>query len=279
MLKQLKSALLVLALGAATSSLQAATYNGDLIVGFTKQSGMDLVYDIGPASALTNGQNWNLSALLSGFDLGTVRWGIIGDANGAPRVAWMTTDGIIPPTIASNAKWGQLDTATKSIYQFFTTAGAGQSLSIDASDDNSWNNQAISGSLLTAYHNVYLDPTVTGQSTAVFFKVLANNTDPVQIGNFTLAANGVLTFTTNSATAVVPAPPVLSIIRVGTTSTISFLTTNGATYKLYFTNTAGLTSTVTNWPSSATTVSGNNATNSINDITTDSDRFYRVMAY
>ncbi|HLP77693.1 MAG TPA: hypothetical protein VK327_12335 [Candidatus Paceibacterota bacterium] len=278
MLRKLQLALLTLFIGAITS-LHAANYNGDLLVGFTTQSGNDLIYDLGPASALTDGKTWNLGSLLSGMNLATTYWGVIGDKNGTPRVAWTTTDGaMVPPSLSGNSDWSTLDTPTKSIYQNFATAGAGQSLTIASTDDNSWNMQAINGALSTQYHNAYEDPTVLGAGSAALFQVLANGSTPTQIGSFTLGANGVLTYNVFSPTVPLPPAPTIFISRSGNTSSISFATTNGATYRLYYTNHTGLTAPLTNWPSLPTTITGNGSTNVMMDTTTDSDRFYRVSA-
>ena len=100
------------------------------------------------------------------------------------------------------------------------------------------------------------------------------------MGTFSLAANGVVTFTTNSVVPPPPTPPVPQIVlitRTNTTSTIYFSTTNSAfTYNLYYTNAAGLFAPISNWTVSASSVVGNGLTNSITDTTTDSDRYYRV---
>src|SRR5579872_3048948 len=80
--KIVKLTLLPIALAAfsAVSSATAGTvYNGDLIIGFTVGTGNDLVYDLGPVSAVTNNRTWSLTSLLSGYDLATVNWGIIGN--------------------------------------------------------------------------------------------------------------------------------------------------------------------------------------------------------
>ena len=101
------------------------------------------------------------------------------------------------------------------------------------------------------------------------------------LGYFTLNPNGTMTFTRQSSavTNSPPPPPTLTITRSGTTSTISFGTTNGATYTLYFTNSAGLKQPMSTWPSVSPSVSGNGSVNSFQDITTDPNRFYRVGAH
>src|SRR5262249_14912636 len=69
------------------------------------------------------------------------------------------------------------------------------------------------------------------------------------VGYFLFNPGGTITFTRASAATPVPPRPLLSIQRSGSTSTISFGTTNGATYTLYYTNTAGLTAPIANWKS------------------------------
>ena len=195
MKKQVRTVLLAAALAAAAST-QAATYTGDLLIGFTSQSGNDFIYDLGQASSLFSGETFNLSSGLGGFNLSTVHWGIIGDKNVAGvRTAWTSTGGSAPNPIPSTAVWGTLDTATKSIYQNFPLGGAGDTVSISASDDNSWNQQTILGSLTTQYHNVYGDPNSIGIGSENFYSLLANSSAPSLVGTFSLSANGTLTFT------------------------------------------------------------------------------------
>jgi len=101
------------------------------------------------------------------------------------------------------------------------------------------------------------------------------------LGYFSLNTDGTLTFTraTSTTTSPLPPPPVLSIQRNGTTNTISFATTNGAIYKLYFTNVAGLKTQLTNWPSPSTNITGTGSASSFMDITSDTNRFYGVIAH
>lgn len=106
-----------------------------------------------------------------------------------------------------------------------------------------------------------------------------NNGAAYYVGYFTLNPNGTMTFTRASISAgVAPAPRIISLSRSGNTSTVFFTTTNGSfTYTLYYTNSAGLNAPVTNWPvSSATPIVGNGLTNSLSEVTTASNRFYRI---
>jgi len=99
------------------------------------------------------------------------------------------------------------------------------------------------------------------------------------VGYFQFNSDGTMTFTREAAAAPLPPAPVLSISRLGTSSTVSFATTNGATYTLYYTNTAGLNAPVANWFSSPTTITGDGNTKSFLDTSTDTDRVYRVGAH
>jgi hypothetical protein len=196
MKKHVRAALLAAAAFAVVASTQAATYTGDLLIGFTSQSGNDFIFDLGQASALTSGQQFNLSSQLSGFNLNTVNWGIVGDKNVlGVRTAWTTTGGASPIPVNSTAAWGTLDTATKSIYQNFPVGGANDSFSIASTDDNSWNQQTINGSLTTQYHNAYENPNLVGTGTATLWNLVANGSPGSQFGSFTLGANGMVTFT------------------------------------------------------------------------------------
>jgi hypothetical protein len=256
-----------------------------LIIGFTAQTGSDLIYDLGAASSLSDGQTWNLNALLTagGFDLSSVQWGVIGCQNVAgTRIAWCTKFGSVAPKLPNTSAWNSaVDLNIVSIYNSFPAAGAGQNIQPDSSLANSWNQQTIASANASSFHISYTNPNATGETNLDFYKVIATNSPATLLGHFSLAANGVVTFNTNSVVTPPPTPPVPQIVQVaraGTTSTIYFTTTNSATftYNLYYTNSAGLTSPISTWAVSPTSVVGNGLTNSIPDTTTDATRFYRV---
>jgi hypothetical protein len=205
-----KAALLAVLGLASVPAVQAAPYNGDLLIGFTEGSGNDVVYDLGPTSSLYNGETWTLGSLLSGYDLSTISWGVIGtESTGSPRTAWSTTDGTTPPINLPNlSAWGKNNTAISSIYQNFASAGAGQSISIATTDDNSWNSQTISPSLPTQYANVFGNPNVVGTVSDSLYSILANNTTPTLEGNFSLDGNGTVTLN------VVPEPSTYGLLAV-----------------------------------------------------------------
>jgi hypothetical protein len=214
-----KTALLAAIALAVATPAQAATYTGDLLIGFTSQSGSDFIFDLGQASSLTDGQTFNLSSALSSFNLNTVNWGIIGDKNvSGVRTAWTTTSGTTPNTVPNTTTWGSLDTATKSIYQNFPVGGAGDSFTILATDDNSWNQQTINGSLTTQYHNAYENPNLVGLGSESFYSLVANGSAPTLAGNFTLDSGGIVTFT---ATAV-PEPGTYGLLAGAGLLVLSF---------------------------------------------------------
>jgi hypothetical protein len=100
------------------------------------------------------------------------------------------------------------------------------------------------------------------------------------VGYFRFGSDGTMTFTRGSSTnpPPPPPPPQLSASRSGSVTTISFTTTNGATYTLYYTNSAGLSQPVRAWPSLPNTVAGDGSTKTFNDNSADQERFYRVGA-
>jgi hypothetical protein len=100
------------------------------------------------------------------------------------------------------------------------------------------------------------------------------------VGYFELEVDGSMTFTREAAsTPVLPPPaPVLRMARSGAVSSISFLSTNQATYTLLYTNTAGLTAPSSTWPSLPGAITGDGSMKTFQDTTTDATRVYRVQA-
>ncbi|MDB6019940.1 MAG: hypothetical protein JWR19_4429 [Pedosphaera sp.] len=105
------------------------------------------------------------------------------------------------------------------------------------------------------------------------------NGDGAYLGYFELKPNGTLTFTAGTGAAVVIPPPALTFVRSNTVTWISLTTTNNATYTLHYTNSAGLTTSVTNWPVLNTNLSGDGSIQSFQDTSTDPNRFYSVEAH
>jgi hypothetical protein len=213
MKKHYKAALLAVLGLASLSAAQAATYpKGDLIVGFTIGSagaGTDLIYDLGQTSSLTDGQSWDLSSLLTGYNLNNVQWGVIGNTT-SPRVDWTTTDGTQAATVGTLTLFNGLNSIDGGIYSFFGTAGAGQYAVVDYSEQNSWYSQTVSPTLTTQYKTMYEDPNVTGLTTATLWNA-AYQTTPTEMGSFTLNGSGVLSFNVTP----VPEPSTMGLFSAG----------------------------------------------------------------
>lgn len=112
------------------------------------------------------------------------------------------------------------------------------------------------------------------------------------VGYFLLKPDGTMSFTRASVGTMNPPPPpaVLGITHSGTGGIgpgglatnifrISFVASNTANYKLSFTNAAGLSTPVTNWPTLPMTIIGSGSATNFMDATTDLNRFYRVRGY
>lgn len=119
--------------------------------------------------------------------------------------------------------------------------------------------------------NTYTDP-ITGKT----------NGNGYFVGYFLLQQDGTMSFTRASTNSVPPSPPPAPKLLIGTsstTTTVSFGTTNGATYILHYTNGAGLNAPISSWPSLPGTITGDGTVKSFSDSTTDAQRFYRVGAH
>ena len=114
----------------------------------------------------------------------------------------------------------------------------------------------------------YLDPITGATNGAAYF-----------VGYFLFNSNGTMTFTRATPAVVPPPAPVLTISRTNTTSTISFSTTNGATYNLIYTTLPGITSSRSTWSALGSPIIGAGGVTNFTDTTTDSGRIYSVTAH
>ena len=207
----IRIALMTLSAAALATSTQAAIYNGDLLIGFTSGSGNDLIYDLGSPSSLHDGQQWDLSSLVSGFTLSTVQWGVVGSQKiGGVGNLWATTSGSIGASqLPGNPQWAGPETAIKSIGSDFLTLAPGSYItppSGGVGSDNSWYVQTVSGPLTTDYINNYDSPNNTGIGSANLYHVVADNSQASIVSTFSLDPGGRLTLST------VPEPSVLSLV-------------------------------------------------------------------
>ena len=114
---------------------------------------------------------------------------------------------------------------------------------------------------------------------ADLYQLLPGTGDGTYLGYFEFSSAGVMTYRSGpSQGTTVPRPTVTGVTRVGTTATVSFTTVSGAQYSLRYTNSAGLTSPVSTWPTTGSPVAGDGSTKSIADVTSDAQRFYCVSA-
>ena len=261
-----------------------ATYNNDLILGFTATTGNDIEFDLGPASSLVSGDSWNLSSILGSFNLATVNWGVVGTTNiSGTHLSYLTYDDALYgnnlPVLIGVGAWNNIKNANTGIYNnAFTSAGVHNAAAIASSSASSWNSQTVNPTLGTQYQNENVNPNLAGEGAVDFWVQNEAAETNFVLGTFSLSASGVVTYKTNSVVVIPPAPKIVSIVRTNGISTISFTTTNGTfTYTLYYTNSTGLTAPLTSWAASATTLVGNGNTNSLTDTTAaTTNRFYRI---
>lgn len=124
---------------------------------------------------------------------------------------------------------------------------------------------AVVSDLYQSVPQSYTDPT-TG----------TNDGSAYYVGYFTLNTDGTMTFTRASS---LPAAPVITAVtRTNTTTYVSFSTVSGSfSYRLYFTNSTGLTAPIANWPNTGIYyVTGDGSNKTLTNSTTDGNRFYRV---
>jgi hypothetical protein len=94
------------------------------------------------------------------------------------------------------------------------------------------------------------------------------------LGYFEFNTNGVMTYVAYPSVAVV-APTIISIVRTGTTNTITFTTGPTGTYTLCGTN--NLAVARTNWPA-ISAISGNSGQRSLTDMDNNGSKFYIITA-
>ena len=195
---------------ASVPAVKAESY-GDLIVGFTTQTGTDHLYDLGNLASLTIGQTRTASAL--GLTSGAYTFGVIGDAyaadytsnggflttlSGSFDTLWATTSGATP-VVANKSVFGAADTGITSILNQFPGKSAntnpGDNTSIAASDDNSWATQTINGTKTSNFVNAYGNPNAVNQGAAILWQVADDGVSaPVAVGQFNLDSSGNLSF-------------------------------------------------------------------------------------
>jgi hypothetical protein len=121
---------------------------------------------------------------------------------------------------------------------------------------------------------------------ADFYQLLSTNAPNGQatgtyLGYFELSTNGSLTYTAGASSNILVPPTIVSITRVGTTTTVYFTTLSGFNYTLR--EASSLNSTpISSWTAVgsplAGTGTGSGDTNYLTDVTSDGVRFYAITA-
>jgi PKD repeat protein len=211
MIRQLKLVMFATAVAVSVTSAQAAAYNKDLIIGFSDDNHSDVVYDLGAASTITNGQTWNLgttgSGILSSLTLSSTYWGVIGDDLNNQKLWCSGVDDTQLRQLSGFNDLNTINNKTGDIYSGMGSAGAGNYFTIDPSLTKSWNLETtLNASGNSAWANNYANPNTYGPGTNNLYLVQGYNTDPVLLGYFTLTSGGIVTYSTNLASSTPPAP-------------------------------------------------------------------------
>ena len=220
-----------MSLGSACLTV-AQAQDGELVLGFTQSSGTDLICDLGNASTLAYGQRWNFGGQLASGSLNshTVQWGVIGVS---PNNRIWTTAGNTPVNGVSPVYNDQISALYSAVYNqiapnFFTedyiNFGIGDNPTrISTDSPNSWNSQTVLAATPigwsangqeyvwadpSAWASIYpTSPNMTGTEKSSLYAVVPGEI-PIQLGVFSLAADGVLSY------SAVPIPETTSFAAV-----------------------------------------------------------------
>ena len=217
--KKMYQAAVLAALGlAGVTAAQAASYNGDLLVGFTTQSGNDLVYDLGSFSSLTSGETWDLTSALSaaglGSSLSTVQWGVVGNLNSSgTRYSWLTLASGSANTVPGTTAWNKINSADTTIYSSLSGSGIGDYGTPSSSVAYSWNAEtALGGTAASgAFSSVSQNPNSTGLTVATIWQQVAGGS-VAEAGTFGLSTVGAADILTYQP---VPEPGSFALMAVG----------------------------------------------------------------
>jgi hypothetical protein len=206
-------------------------------------------------------------------------WTTVGDANATPTALSLST-------------WTQVGSKISNIGRNGNTATA-------SSATNVW---VIAGSdklsytgIMTSFGVVPLGANTLGGTvtytvaspiagTVGFYEIDPSSVSPKpnakQVGSFTMAADGTLTFTAGSGGSVVTINPfsIAAIVRNGTVSTVTVPTQAGVNYRLRYPVGGLTTDPISTW-TIGTTAPGTGASVDLIDDTTDATRVYAVEAF
>ena len=301
-MKHLKRiAIVVAAATLASQAAQAAFTTNDLYLGFDNSSAQsDYIIDLGQATSAVGVGGSSVKDLSSLISLGTFNSVFTSGADGV-NIAVVGGDNVFPgyAVYATQVRVGGAGTAAVAGSDL-TAANHSQSVLSLASatlTGNPWptagTNTTDSTKSFTAkvgptqvngnfYSRSGVNPFGTIDSSSLIYLDLWHATVAnayAYQGYFTLDLSGSaprLTFTP-AAASTPPSQPRLSVTRAGNVTSIFFLSSSSVTYKLFYTNSAGLTTPVSSWPALPGTITGDGTTQTFQDTTTDPIRFYRVQ--
>jgi len=209
-----KAALLAALSLAGVTAAKAESY-GDLIVGFTITTGTDVFADLGNVGTLYNNETWTPSSLnIALGSLSSYSWGVLGDATAADAIAGVSRNTVFitgrapSPTGNINAVDSGINTILNNFPGGEYNTYPGNTASVLASYDQSWNMQTINGTLTTDIINSIGNPNTTGVSSTTLWELQANNSAPTVLGTFALGSDGTLTY---NLTQSVPEPATLGL--------------------------------------------------------------------
>jgi len=281
----------------ATYSAGAFTYSdSDLLLVFRKDGFRDAEFNLGSVSNYLGkaaGTKLTVGDFLSvrtnfNNSLASVKFLLVAATAGTDplRRAWITSAGLnppTPPTDLSGSRWGALRGKigfVGSEATAITLTNATQSYFAATSDPSSYTYIVSDGGLVDASTIGGLAPFVVdveNPATLLFYELKVSNTAvkpaAAVMGSFALEATGVLTFTAGPLQAGLPQPQIVGITRAANTSSVSFSTTNGATYRLRFSDVLGSA-----WTTLSTSVTGDGTTKTITDTASGPQRVYSVEA-
>jgi hypothetical protein len=296
--KKTKLTVLTIVIAASTQIVNAMLYNpnqSDLLLLFRSDSyTKNVEVDIGSVTNLINlaaGTVTNFSSVYStnqvktnfGNAFSAVVFTVAGSTastGGHGNALWFTSaSGVVPTNVPINTLnpirnqvltiGGDAAAATGSVAgsNYVGASTAPQSYSAVLGG-----NYGTFGGLLS-----FTDEALAG-NTQNFYQLGVGTGPGVLIGTFSMSSvNGAVTFTrANTVVPLVPAQ-IVGVVRTAGSTQISFTTTNGNNYQLLYRTNLLQGGWVTN--AAAGTVTGNNATNVLNDATTDPQRFYRIQSF
>src|ERR1017187_2337593 len=310
-----KVGLIALLTSVAASGVWAGTLTnyavGDVLVCFRK-GGNDMVVDAGPISTLTsaspnqripitqytgtqlaavgiNGVSWSAFTWLSDNTLFVTEARISLNSQTTPWQAKRSSDQSDTALLMVTIPPGALDELKLLVYPVSTPTAVVEEDS-SAGNPNYTDGVSYSAALNGSYGGQFNgnfggnpeNPTLntfppSGKVVRSDFYQMTPTITPAQgkwLGYFELSTNGVMTYVAYPSTPAV----LVSISRSGSLTTIQYTTGLYGTYTLRGTNNLTSGTAMANWPAIATLSSGDTATHTITDTTTDNVRFYTITA-